>query len=664
MKLTFYKLIKVFTISSCLLFVLPTKAQQPSTLTKASFDAINLSYVGLEKVKLAVETAKYQEAATALLQYYKTKIGLKQPDFSNLEVPVDTTGPLDAKNQEIVDNAMLHRFKTQEAYGFFDFGKDINWQLWPIKDNEVRWQLHRLKWWLPMALAYKNTKNEAYAKEWIAQFSDWTRKNPLGLSSDNDKFAWRPLEVSDRMQSLVPIVSIFINSPNFTPDFLMEFLKNYHLQTDYLSNHFANEGNHRLFEAQRTLFAGASFPEFKDAIKWRKGGIEVLNAEIKKQVYPDGVQFELSPVYHAATIDIFAKAYKGAQKAGIENEFPASYKQTVEKMAMAFINITFPNYNQPMFGDSWQAKKEFRLNQFSNWSAIFPKNKFIKYFATDGAAGEKPNWFSNALKTSGFYTFRNGWDEKSTILILKASPPGEFHAQPDNGTFELWVKGRNFTPDAGCYIYSGDAEITKMRNWYRQTKVHSTLTLDNQNMVITKAQQNKWETGKNLDILTYTNPSYIDLNHQRTILFIDHNYFVIIDKAVGKATGNLGIHFQLKEDSNPVFDKAKNRVYTTYADGNNLLIQSLNTDKTALTEEEGKVSYVYGKEMARPAFVFEKPKDDDKTQQFISVVYPYEGDKAPEISIKENKGNDFEKGNINLSLNINGKKTDLKIRIQ
>jgi heparan-sulfate lyase len=646
----------------CFLHLTYAKTKLP--IDKNSFDIINLNYPGLEKVKHAVEADKYDEAASALLKYYRIKIGLKKPDFSNLEIQVDTTGPLDAKSQEIVDNAMLHRFKTQEAYGFFDFGKDIDWKLWPIKDNEVRWQLHRVKWWLSMALAYKTTKNEAYAKEWVFQFSDWAVKNPLGLSADNDKYAWRPLEISDRIQNLVPTVSIFINSPHFTSEFLMDFLKNYHQQADYLATHYAADGNHRLFEAQRTLFAGASFPEFNDASKWRKSGIDVLNAEIKKQVYPDGIQFELSPVYDAATIDIFIKAFKGAQKAGIENEFPASYKQTVEKMAMAFINITFPNYNQPMFGDSWQAKKEFRLNQFSNWSAIFPKNKFIKYFATDGAAGEKPNWFSNALNTSGLYTFRNGWEEKSTIMVLKASPPAGFHAQPDNGTFELWVNGRNFTPDTGCFVYSGDTEIMKQRDWYRQTKVHATLTLDNQNMVITKAQQNKWETGKNLDILTYTNPSYTDLNHQRTVLFIDQKYFVIIDKAIGKATGNLGVHFQLKEDSKPIFDKVKNRIYTTYADGNNLLIQSLNTDKTVLTEEEGKVSYAYAKEMARPAFAFEKPKNDDKTQQFISIVYPYDGNKAPEISIKENKGNDFGKGNINLSLNINGKKTDLKIKIQ
>lgn len=651
--------LKIATILCfCLLQLTYAKADTP--IDKNSFNIINLNYPGLENVKRAVEAGKYNEAASALLQYYRIKIGQKNPDFSNLEIQVDTTGQVDAKSQETVNNAMLHRFKTQEAYGFFDFGKDIDWKLWPVKDNEVRWQLHRVKWWLTMAVVYRKTKNEAYAKEWMLQFADWTTKNPLGLSADNDKFAWRPLEVSDRIQNLIPTVSIFINSPSFTPAFLMDFLKSYHQQAEYLPSHYAAEGNHRLFEAQRTLFAGASFPELKGAVEWRKSGIEVLNAEIKKQVYPDGMQFELSPVYDAASIDIFIKALKGAQKAGIENEFPTSYKQTVEKMVMAFINITFPNYNQPMFGDSWLAQKELRLSQFLSWSTIFPDNKFIKYFATNGVAGEKPNWLSNALSTSGFYTFRNGWNNESTIMILKASPPGEFHAQPDNGTFELWVNGRNFTPDAGCFVYSGDAEIMKQRNWFRQTRVHSTLTLNNQDMVITKAHLDKWETSKNLDVLTYTNPSYADLNHQRSVLFINQKYFLIIDKTMGKATGNLGIHFQLKEDSKPVFDKTGNKVHTTYTDGNNLLIQSINADKVSLQEEEGKVSYAYQKELKRPAFVFEKQKRDDKAQQFVSVVYPYTGNKAPEIKIKENKGNNFEKGNIDLSISIDGKTSVIK----
>src|SRR5690606_34254307 len=119
---------------------------------------------------------------------------------------------------------------------------------------------------------------------------------------------------------------------------------------------------------------------------------------------------------------------------------------------------------------------------FNNWRQVFPQNQTILYFATEGKQGKAPDYLSHALKTGGFYTFRNSWADTATVMVLKASPPAFWHSQPDNGTFDLWVKGRNFMPDAGAYVYGGDAEIMKQRNWYRQTMVHKTLTLDNANM--------------------------------------------------------------------------------------------------------------------------------------------------------------------------------------
>ncbi|MGJ7032529.1 heparin-sulfate lyase HepC [Niabella hirudinis] len=643
-----------------------THAQQ--SIPKESFDIINLNYPGLQKVKTAVNGHRYDEAATLLLQYYRKKYNGKEPDFSNAESNVDINQKISKATQAAADSALLHKFQPQKGYGFFDYGKDINWQYWPVKDNEVRWQLHRVRWWQSMALVYNTTHNEQYAREWMLQFSDWAKKNRQGLSKDNDRFAWRPLEVSDRVQSLAPTFSIFINAKSFTPAFLMNFLTNYQAQADYLSKNFAEEGNHRLFEAQRTLFAGASFPEFKNAPRWRSTGIDVLNTEIKKQVYPDGIQFELSPVYHAAAIDIFLKAYRTAQKAGLEKEFPDSYKKTVENMIMAYINITFPDYNQPMFGDSWIGGKDGKLRQFQSWQKLFPDNKAIQYFANDGNAPQ-PSWLTKGLTTAGFYTFRNGWDSSSTIMVLKASPPGEFHAQPDNGTFELWVNGRNFTPDAGVFVYSGDAEITKQRNWYRQTRIHSTLTLNDENMIITKAHLDKWQPSPSPmgegrgELLTYTNPSYKDLDHQRSVLFIDGKYFLIIDKAIGKATGTLDAHFVLKEDSKPVYDKDANKVYTSYADGNNLLIQNLNSDKVSLKKEQGKLSYFYQKELPRPLFAFEKPKTDARTQTFITILYPYSGSKTPAISLKENAGNDFVNGKVEITLTVDGMNKRISARL-
>lgn len=650
----------IITVLFLSVMVFTTNAQETPALSKKSFDVVNLKYPGLEKVNQLFNSGKYDEAARELLSYYRNRKNIKNPDFNVGDEARFRGKDIGKANQEKADNALLHLFKPQKGYGFFDYGKDINWDYWPVKDNEVRWQLHRVTWWQSMGMAYRSSADEKYAKEWVFQFRDWEKKNYLGRSAENDNIAWRPLEVSERLQSLPGTFNLFVISPSFTPAFLMEFLNSFNKQAAYIPKHYSKEGNHLLFEAQRVLGAGASFPELKQAEEWRKSGIEILNREIKLQVFDDGVQWELSPTYHVACIEIFLKAYNSAKMAGVEKEFPETYSKTIEKMIVATANISFPDYNNPMFGDSWPIEKNARIKQFSGWSKLFPDNGLIKYFATDGAEGNLPDYLSNALPNGGFYTFRNGWNDKATVMIVKAGPPAEFHAQPDNGTFELWVKGRDFMPDTGCYLYSGDAEVTKMRNWFRQTRVHNTLTLNNENMVITKATQNKWKTSKNLDILTYTNPSYTDLNHQRSILFMDQKYFLIIDKAIGKATGNLGVHFQLKEDSKPVYDKTNHKVYTTYEDGNNLLIQSLNTDKVTLNEEEGKVSYVYAKEMARPAFVFEKPKNDAVTQQFISIVYPYNGNKTPEIIVQPNADNDFEKGNISLTILIDGKKSNIK----
>lgn len=628
---------------------------QEAAIKKDDFNSINLSYPGLENVNKSFTAGHYDEAAKQLLSYYRNKPSAKIKGK-------DKT--ISIEDQEKADNALLHKFKPQKGYGFFDYGKDINWSYWPVKDNEVRWQLHRVYWWQPMALAYRNSGDEKYAKEWIFQFRDWARKNPLGLSAENDRYAWRPLEISERIQSLVGTFNLFVNSPNFTPGFLLEFLKSYHQQTDHLSGNFADIGNHRLFEAQRTLTAGANFPEFKNSEKWRKIGIEVLNAEIKKQVYPDGMQFELSANYHNAAINIFLNAYNAAKMTGVEKEFPESYMKTVESMIMATLNFSFPDYTFPMFGDGWIGQKKDMLKQYADWAKAFPDNQVIQYFATDGQKGKLPDYLSKGLNTAGFYTFRNGWNDKSTVMVLKASPPGKFHAQPDNGTFELWVKGRNFTPDAGVFVYSGDEEIMKKRNWFRQTRVHNTLTLNDENMLITQAKRLQWATDKNLDIFSYSNPSYNGLDHQRSVLFVDQKYFIIIDQAIGKTTGKLDVRFHLKEDAKPVYDKSKNTVTTSYSDGNNLLIQSLNTDKVNMLQEETKVSYFYNKEIPRPAVAFEKQKADEKTQTFISIVYPFDGHKAPSIAIKELPGNNYEQGKLELTLTIDGKKRAIKSNLK
>lgn len=624
---------------------------QSAPFVKDDFKFIDLKHKGLEKVDAAVNAGKYEQAAKLLLAYYRNKKEALVPN---------TAKKPNANTLKLADDILLHKFKPHRSYPVFDYGKDINWQYRPVKDQILSTFLHRTVFWESLGTAYLGTADEKYAKEWVFQLLDYIKKNPQGAYPDDKDFAWKAFVVSFRLNHWSTYFYQFVNSPNFTPAVLMQFLKSYNEQANYVINNYSDVGNHLLYEALHLMYAGSYFPELKDAQTWRKSGIAVLNKEITKQALPDGMQYELSTSYHIGTIGTFLNALKTAQNLGIANEFPASYRNTIEKMVMAVGKYSFPDYTFPLHGNSFATNKETMLKNYQLWASVFPNNQEIAYFASDGKSGEKPKQLSTALPNAGFYAFRNGLDSKATVMQIKIGPPAFFHSHPDNGNFELWIKGRNFTPDAGSFIYAnvGDQKNAK-RDWYRSTKAHQTLTLNDQN-IENNAKVQKWEPNGSIELLSYTNPSYKTLAHQRSFLFIDGSYFLIIDRAVGGATGKLGVHFNLQEKSEPVINKKNNSFYTTYADGNNLLIQNLNKDVISLSAQESFVSYQYQVETPRPAFVFEKQKNSGATETFISIVYPFSGKAAPKITLTENKGNNYEVGHIDVNITINGLTKHLK----
>lgn len=618
--------IAIFTLS-CLLFSFTGFSQN---LNKEVFYLLNLNGDGLEKVKALHDKGKDAEAAQALLEYYQSRTSILHPSVDLNNINIGTV------EQQWADDALQHKFFAHRGYQpSYSYGDDINWEYWPIQDNELRWQLHRHKWWSPMGKAYKLSGDEKYAKEWAFQYLDWIDKNPLldrkeaKLLIDSDKvlenmgFAWRPLEVSHRLEDQTEQFLYFKDSPHFTPAFLSQFLVNYHKHAEHILQNYSERGNHLLFEAQRVIYAGAFFPEFKDAEKWRRSGVEVLSQEIKNQVFDDGMQYELDPHYHLASINIFNRALQMADINGFRNEFPDYYLATIEKMIEIVYNLSFPDYTMPCFGDAKAVDKKQMLKNYNQWQQVFPNYDALKYFATDRQEGTLPAYHSKAFKDGGYYVLRNGWDEAATVMIFKAGPPAFWHNQPDNGTFELFIKGRNFFPDAGSYVYGGGEEVLKERNWFRQTMVHKTLTLNNENIEETNSKLLLWETSnKDAQKVVVQNQSYKDLAHRRTVFFVDESFFVIVDEAMGSALGKVGIHYQLAEGT-ANFDKKNLAVATNYEDDNNVVVKTWGNKPLNLIEEEGWVSYDYRQKSERPAFVFEMDKNNETPSRFITVIYPF-----------------------------------------
>lgn len=647
-----------------------TSAQQ---LRKEALDLINLDYPGLEKVKAACNARQWDEAAQALLHYYRTRTGIVHPDIDLKNLKISR------EEQKWADDALEHTFFVHKGYQpSYNYGKDINWQYWPVQDNELRWQLHRHKWFTPMGKAYRLTGDEKYAREWAFQYVDWIKKNPLTEvekeeyelvsagevkgNAENVRFAWRPLEVSNRLQDQTCQFLLFVSSSAFTPQFLTEFLVNYHRHALHILGNYSDQGNHLLFEAQRMVYAGVFFPEFKEAAAWRESGIAILNREIKKQVYPDGGQYELDPHYHLAAINIFCKALRMADANGFRSEFPAEYVATVKNMIEFYSNICFPDYSNPCFSDAKMGDRPDEIRNYREWLKIFPDCDWIRYYATEGRQGAPLPHLSHGALSSGFFTFRNGWKQDATVMVVKAGPKGEWHCQPDNGTFELWVNGRNLFPDSGSYVYAGNAEVMKLRNWFRRTDVHNTLTLDGKNLETTESVTKLWQPEGDVQILVTENPHYKGLKHRRSVFFVDNSYFVIVDEAVGDATGTVNLNYNLCEGTVNI-DKKQLILTSAYEGESNVKLQCFPEKKASLREKEGWRSIAYRQREPRTAVSFDVEKTSPQAVRYITVIYPGKDAASAPVFKAKFLNRQFDEKGVQVEVSVNGKKRRLAVQL-
>ena len=646
------------------------KAQELKTEV---FSLLNLDYPGLEKVKTLHNEGKDADAAKALLDYYRARTDVKTPDVNLKNIKISKT------EQQWADDALQHTFFVHKGYQpSFNYGEDIDWRYWPVKDNELRWQLHRHKWFTPMGKAYRVSGDEKYAEEWAKQYIDWIKKNPLVKidkseyemaddklkgDAENVRFAWRPLEVSNRLQDQTSQFQLFLPSPSFTPEFLTEFLVNYHKHAVHILGNYSDQGNHLLFEAQRMIYAGAFFPEFKDAQTWRKSGIDILNREINVQVYPDGGQFELDPHYHLAAINIFCKALRIADMNGFRGEFPQSYLDTVENMIVFYMNVSFPDYTNPCFSDAKLTTKREMIKNYKDWHKLFPENKAILYFATEGKKGELPAYLSKGFLKSGFFVFRNSWGTDAAQMVVKAGPKGFWHCQPDNGTFELWFNGKKLFADSGSYVYAGKGEVMEWRNWFRQTRVHNTLTLNDKNLETTESVTKLWQPEGDVQVLVTENPGYKNLKHRRSVFFVDNAYFVIVDEAVGNAKGVVNLHFQMPKGK--VANSREDMTFVTqFENGSNMKLQCFGPDGMTMKKEEGWLSTAYRKKVKRMNVSFNVRKDGEDAVRYITIIYPVKDSAdAPEMSAKF-KNRKFDENGLEIEVKVGGKKRTLEYALQ
>lgn len=624
-----------------------------NNISKEVFDMINLDYPGLEKVRKSYQDGELYRAAAYLLEYYRTRTGIENVNVDLLAPRVSDVDRNKADQATSEGGFRFYVYNYSESKDantgldkYWSFLKDgkIDWKFTPegVTDQEWFYQKHRLQWVVPQAKTYRVTKDEKYVKAWIQIYGDWLKSFPCpeGKNTKND-YQWHGLQTTSRLIDQLSAFDYYKNSVNFTPEWITVFLKglNEHAE-NIMANPFNIEDNNiRLAQYQALAMAGILMPEFKQSQAWLDYGTKGVSSSLVAQFNEDGVQNELDPSYHLGVVANFINLYQLAEANNMLDKFPSDYYSYLHKASKFIMDIVYPNYSIDNYNDTRCGSsftKNVILRNLRTYSSMFPDDEELRYTSTQSAYGKMPSTDVKIYEKSGYYMFRTGWDAASMMLVLKNNynPNNKWHCQPDNGTICLYNKGRRFLPDAGVFTYGGSAKLNKLREAFRATSMHNTMTKGTYTIASDRMKGEFLGSGKydGIEYVVTKNDSYPDLSHRRAIFFVEKKFFVILDEGYGSGNGfKVNISFNLCPGKNDVVADAaypfgEYGAHTVFNDKNNMLFKTFaeTTDGYAATYSTNYFSDVINEKTQRCYYRVGVTKTAGKAARFITVIAPFE----------------------------------------
>ncbi len=666
-----------------------------------AFALLNLDYPGLEKVKQFYSDSDFYNAGAALLEYWKSRpvynpnVDVLTPSASSSEKNIASQATSEGgwRFKVAVYTDGLTSDGQEQYYSFSGENGSIDWSMVPQSlsaEKEFLAQKHRLQWMLPQAKTYAVTGDEKYILAWIYAWKSYNEAYPVPQGA-TEATEWSGLQPCSRLSDLMDALPYYSHSENFTADVLTYTLHTVynHVESIRKNLHADQTSNIRLAQEQTLVTSGILFPEFKQADVWFSEGVSAVTNQLTGQFNEDGVHNELDPSYHLGVVSNFISVYKTAQVNGRLSDLPADYTERLHKAANFLKDIVYPDYSIDNFNDTRSARmtKNVLVRNFKSYSELFPEDEQLKWMANEGRYGKRPEETLVTYPVSGYYMMRSGWTNSDIMLIHKNcnDPLWKWHNQTDNGHIGLYVNGRKFLPDAGCYTYNDGST----RNSYASTEMHNTLTKNRKSHENRDGRLLYQQSTTGYEVLVTENAAYSDLTHRRAIFFVGGKYFVVVDEAYGSCSDTpLNLNYKLwggkgngsdgypssGKDFTSIDTYADNSfgAHSLFDDGNNLLIKvfSETSDNLSFESNTGYYSNEIDQKTQRWWFRVNVDKKADKAVRFISVLLPYSGafdSQSVSATFTDNDSSSagtFHESGVSVKVTVNGQTQTLSYKIQ
>ena len=619
------------------------------------FSWLDLERDGLGAVKAAVEKKEYDEAGKALLAYFRSRDtvnyydGWERPAIGSVDF--DTT-----KANEICNNHLVH----------VDLPEDIDWHADPHDDPEWTYCLNRHEFMTELGRAYWHTGDEKYTKAWKRILGDWIGKNPMPdmewmLNVDGEvsrphfmkEGTWRPLTIGIRMYtSFVPCFYHFLNSPEFTPDFLITMLTSMveharHTRLYYTrhKSYFNVSPNWGLMESNGLAHMGILFPEFKEALDWKAEAMSRFEEQIRMQLCEEGMQVERASGYHLVCTFCFNQILDLALRNNVR--VSETYMKGAERMINFVASIMKPHGVYPMLKDAdesdvfgvrasyglWEDINNLNMLEDHNdlrWvlkagARLFNRPDLL-WIATHGKEGEKPALRSVAMPDSGFAAMRSGWDNEDLYCVYTCGPLGVadqncVHGHADALSVDISGYGETLLIDPGRYNYEGPWRV-----WFKSTAAHNSVQVDGQDSSeLADEWMFKHWANSTMNVFSSTDKfDYVDgshdgferlddpVTHRRRVVFVKPGFWLVVDDLTGKVSHKYDQYWHFGPEAKTV-DGPEQSVTATYENGAGIVVQPLLADGLTLRQYNGSedpiqgwVSYDYAVKVPAPALQYRR----------------------------------------------------------
>ena len=448
-----------------------------------------------------------------------------------------------------------------------DFGVEqpVDWLANPTENQykEWTWQFSRHNEWKMLAHEYRLTENDAYAKKVASLFQSWIAQAPCPESAPGyDTKCWRTIECGIRMGANWPYVLFtFFRTKYFTDELLFQWYASVWEHGNRLF-HFCTKNNWLLMEMNGLAHIGILYPQFRQANLWLQTALKKMQAEAKRQFYPDGFHYELTTCYHEVAINNYQRLFETAK--AFDCPLPSELFTTLKKACQLNIQLMMPNGQLPDINDGkkWNVAEILQPKQ-----RMIPNDSLIDWGASRGIEGKIPEYTSVALPFSGFFVMRTGWTNGDTWALFDAAPFGKGHQHEDKLSFLIFNNNRLLLTEGGNYAY----DDSDMRRYVLSSRAHNVILVDGQGQnrrqsyiwkeddIARKALDFSWHIHPNCDyaIGCYREPfgnlPAGSVIHERAIYFIKKSplspFFLVVDRLTAESAHEYELLWHIDDES-------------------------------------------------------------------------------------------------------------------